>query len=137
MQPGPADNGRRVLVAVTLLAVALQAIKLVSRAVLVDRWPSGGQWGQLGLVIWLLLSLWDGKNWARVAAAAYYTLATLAGILLLWFMWDRVGPALRWVTVLTILLAAVVASVLWLSPSLRRYMAERLADEPMGAGNRS
>src|SRR5687767_12008920 len=50
-------KGRNVLVAVTVIALALQAIKLVSRVVLLDRPPTAGQWGQVALVVGVMVSL--------------------------------------------------------------------------------
>ena len=100
---------------------------------LLHKWPTAGQWGQLALVVWLLVSLWEGKNWARVATAAYYTLATLAGVVGICLMWHGVGPALRGVLLLTVVLTAAVSYALWFSLPVRLYLAERLAEQQPSA----
>ena len=120
-------RGRNVLVAVTVVALALQAVKLVSRVVLLDKPPTGGQWGQVALVAWLMMSLWGGAEWARVVAAAFYTLGTVVGVVLAFFAWWGVGPAMRWVLLVTLALTGALAATLWWSESLRFYLAERRA----------
>ena len=118
--------GRSLLLAVTLIAVAMQALKLGSRGVLLHRWPTGGQWGQLALVAWLLISLWERKAWARVAAAVYFSLAAVAGGGFLFFVaWWRIEPPLRIVSLLIVALAGLAAAILWSSTSLRSYMTDR------------
>ena len=126
MQSDDTQKGRRLLVTVTLLAVALQALKLASRGLLLHQWPTAGQWGQLGLVAWLLFSLWEGKPWARVACAAYYSFATVTGAAILYLMWSKADVALRLVSLLIVILAGFVSVVLWFSGALRWYLAERL-----------
>ena len=125
-QPEPGRRGRTLLVAVTIAVFALQALKLGSRVLLLDQRPTAGQWGQLALVVGLVVSLWEGRNWARVAAALYYTLAAIVGAAALYLMWDKANPALRVVSVLIVVLAVGVAIVLWFSDALREYMARRL-----------
>ena len=120
-------KGRNVLVAVTVIALALQAIKLVSRVVLLDRPPTAGQWGQVALVVGVMVSLWGGAEWARVVAAVYYTLATVVAAVMIPFAWRGVGPAMRWVLLLTLALTAVVSATLWFSETLRVYLAARRA----------
>jgi hypothetical protein len=127
MQPALSQKGRTLLIAVTLIALALQAMKLGSRGLLLHRWPTAGQWGQLGLVVWLVISLWEGKAWARVAAAIYYSLAALVGVVFLFLMWPKTQAPLLVLSVLTVVLAGAASLVLWFSDGLRWYMAERRA----------
>ena len=135
MQPENSHRGRTLLAALTLVALALRAIKLGSRGLFLHRWPTAGQWGQLGLVTWLVLSLWEGKDWARVACALYYTVAAVAGTVVLFLTWPQLEPPLRLVSILIVVLAGTVSAVLWFSETLRSYMAgRRAAQPPAGAG---
>ena len=126
-------RGRTLLVAVTLVALALQAIKLVSRGVLLQKWPAGGQWGQLCLVVWLLFCLWEGKEWARVVSVVFYTLGSIVAVVLLVVMWSGASAPLRVVSVVTVALSTWVSFVLWLSDDLSVYHAERRAASAPGA----
>ena len=125
MQPEDSQRGRTLLVAVTLVALALQAIKLGARVMILHRWPTAAQWGQLALVVWMVMSLWEGHNWARIATALYYTLAAAVGVVMLLVMWPEANTSLRVVSILIVLLAGGVSIVLWLSPALRLHLAER------------
>ncbi len=121
------QKGRTQLVAITLTALALQAIKLVSRGVLLQKWPAGGQWGQLCLVVWLLFCLWEGKEWARVVSGIFYTLGAVVAVVILAIMWPGAPASLRVVSLLTVVLTVYVSAVLWLSDALSVYLAERRA----------
>ena len=112
---------------VTILALGLQALKLGSRRLLIGEWPTGGQWGQLCIVAWLLFSVWEGKNWARVTAAVYFTVAAVAGGAIVLLMWSKAGVGLRAVSLVIVAGAGAASAVLWFSGALRHYMAERLA----------
>ncbi len=124
---GSSQRGRALLLWVTVLALMIQAIKLGSRGVVLGRWPTPGQWGQLVLVVWLLFMLWEGTEWARVTCAIYFSLATVAGIAATYVMWERVGTSLRLVGVFVTVAAAGVSLVLWFSRALRGHLAKRLA----------
>lgn len=119
--------GRTLLIIVTVIALALQALKLGSRGLFLGKWPTGGQWGQLCIVVWLLFSLWEGKSWARIVTALYFSLAAFVGSGVLVLMWPGASPALRAVTVVILLLCVVEAAILWFSTALRWHMSERLA----------
>src|SRR5688500_9758888 len=99
---GHKTMGRFLLVLVTVLALGLQAAKLGSRSLLMDRPPTGGQLSQLAIVVWLLVSLWQGQRWARLANAIYYSLMTAVGVVLLLLAWEGLPPtpAVRWAAVL-------------------------------------
>jgi hypothetical protein len=127
MRPEDSNRGRMLLIAVTLIALALQAIKLGSRALVLHKWPTALQWGQLALVLWLVFSLWGGEAWARIVSALYYSLAAVAGAVLLCLIWHKMEPLLRFISVLIVALAGSVSLVLWFSGALRSYMAERVA----------
>ena len=136
MEERKSNCGRSLLVAVTIIAVALQALKLGSRGLLLHRWPTAGQWGQLALVVWLLISLWEGKAWARVVAALYYAVAAVGGAVFMFLAWWRIEPPLRVVMLLITLLAAVEAAVLAFSADLRAYMSmKRGGADDRGAGD--
>jgi hypothetical protein len=133
MQPEHNHKGRTQLVAITLIALALQAIKLVSRGVLLQKWPAGGQWGQLCLVLWLLFCLWEGKEWARVVSGVFYTLGSIVAVVVLIIMWSGAPASLRVVSILTLVLTSWVSFVLWFSDDLSIYLAERRAASASGA----
>jgi hypothetical protein len=109
-------RARALVVAVTLIAIALQALKLGSRGFLLHQWPTIGMWGQLAMVIGLLVYLWEGKTWARVVTAVYYSLAAIAGAATLIIVWSSAEAALRAASILIILLAGAAAILLWLIP---------------------
>lgn len=121
------QTGRILLIVVTVIALSLQALKLGSRELFLGKWPTGGQWGQLCIVIWLLFPLWEGKAWARIVTALYFSLAAFVGSGVLALMWPGASPALRAVTVVILLLCVIEAAILWFAPSLRWHMAERHA----------
>lgn len=127
MQPNRDYIGQTLLLLVTLIAVALQALKLGSRAVLLEQWPTASQWGQLALVTWLLISLWEGKEWARVVTMLFYAFAAVVGVSVLCLMWSKAPMSLRVGSLLIVLLACTNALILGLSRSIRAYMAERRA----------
>lgn len=121
------------LIAVTLVALGLQAIKLGWRALLLHAWPTASQWGQLALVSWLVFSLWGGEAWARVASALYYSLAAAVGVVVLCLMWNRMDPSLRLISGLIVALAGGLSLVLWFSGALRAHLAERRAANRLAA----
>lgn len=124
------ERGRNRLIGVTLTALAHQIIKLGSRGVFLHQWPTAGQWGQLALVVWLVISLWEGKEWARIATALFYSLATLLGAVATAIIWSKVGVALRIVTLLTLVITAGISATLWFSDAVRAYMAAQRLREP-------
>jgi hypothetical protein len=127
MQPEHSHRGRTLLLTVTLIALALQALKLGSRGVVLGEWPTASQWGQLALVAWLMMSLWEGKEWARVVSMLYYAFAAIVGAIALYLMWPKAQASLRLVSTLIVVLAGLVVMILAFSGTLRTYMAERQA----------
>ena len=127
MQPEYNHRGRTLLRTVTLIALALQALKLGSRGVVLGQWPTAGHWGQLALVTWLMISLWEGKEWARVVSMIYYAFAAVVGAIALYLMWPNAEASLRLVSALIVVLAGLVVMILAFSSRLRTYMAERQA----------
>ena len=118
-------TGPTLLLLVTLIAIALQAIKLGSRLIVLEKWPTAGQWGQLAVVIWLLIELWEGKEWSRVVTMLFYVAASIVGVIVLCIMWPKAPTSMLVVSTFIVLLAATNALILGLSRSLRTYLAER------------
>lgn len=122
--------GRRILVAVTLAILLMQAIRLTARFILVGPAPTMGMWGQAGLAVWICMELWEGKEWARVLAGIYFFLAVFVGMAILVLM--KMTPALQTVSAVQVLLAAAIAITLAKSASLQLYMARRASAKTAG-----
>src|SRR5438105_1297276 len=120
-----AKHGGAWLLIITLLAVSAQFLKLGSRYLVLHENPAMSQWGQVGIVLTLLIYLWEGKSWAPVVLQIYYLVGFIAGTVIEAINWQKSGTAMNIVQLLILAIVINISLILAFSSTLRAHLEER------------
>ena len=107
---------------VAALSLLMQAIKLGSRYFILGQAPTGGMWGQLGLVVLLCIYLFEGKRWARAVLGVWMAFSAVVLLIGAILMDPKLGPAMRASLIAMAIISAVVAAILGSSSAVQEYV---------------